>query len=493
MDKLLRGGRARRVLHAGADEEEPARDAVTVVAPPGAARGADRRASSARRRRSGCGTRRWSASRLDREMVTVDTPSAPVRFKVARRDGAVLNAAPEFDDCARARRRRAGVPVKDVQAAGATQALGLESAHGPLVTRCASSDDRDRLREQPAAPRHGVREDHAPTSSPATSALPASRRAFVMGNDEHSQNVFKRARESGRGSAGVLRPDGAGVPRRLAAPRHLVRRLHPDDRAAPPRRRAAARRSAAATRATSTRASTRAGTASAARRSSRRRISSTALCPIHLTKPEWIHEKNYFFRLSKYQQPLLDHFAAHPEFIAARGPPQRDPAPASRAASRTSRSAAPGSRGAFRCRSIPASVVYVWFDALINYASAVGYGTDDALFAQWWPADLHVIGKDITRFHCVIWPAMLMSAGLALPRQVFGHGWVYFKGERMSKSLGTVVDPLDAADRFGADPLRLYLVEGDPVRRRRRLLVGALRGDATTSTSRTISATSSAA
>ncbi len=107
----------------------------------------------------------------------------------------------------------------------------------------------------------------------------------------------------------------------------------------------------------------------------------------------------------------------------------------------------------------PGSVIYVWVDALINYATAVGFGTDQALFDTWWPADLHVIGKDITRFHCVIWPAMLMSAGLPVPKQVFGHGWVHFRGEKMSKSLGTAVEPLDAAQKFGPDPLRLYLVK----------------------------------
>ena len=108
----------------------------------------------------------------------------------------------------------------------------------------------------------------------------------------------------------------------------------------------------------------------------------------------------------------------------------------------------------------PSSVVYVWFDALINYAAAVGFGTDDALFAKWWPADLHVIGKDITRFHTVIWPAMLMSAGLPLPRQVFGHGFVSVDGQRMSKTLGNV-DPSGASwsRRFGVDPLRLYLIK----------------------------------
>ncbi|HET7218033.1 MAG TPA: methionine--tRNA ligase subunit beta, partial [Vicinamibacterales bacterium] len=107
----------------------------------------------------------------------------------------------------------------------------------------------------------------------------------------------------------------------------------------------------------------------------------------------------------------------------------------------------------------PASVVYVWFDALINYISAVGLGTDDRLLQAWWPADLHVIGKDITRFHTVIWPAMLMSAGIEIPRQVFGHGWVHLKGEKMSKSLGTAIEPLEAIKAFGPDPLRLYLVK----------------------------------
>jgi methionyl-tRNA synthetase len=107
----------------------------------------------------------------------------------------------------------------------------------------------------------------------------------------------------------------------------------------------------------------------------------------------------------------------------------------------------------------PSSVVYVWFDALINYASAVGLGSDEASFGKWWPADLHVIGKDITRFHAVIWPAMLLAAGLPLPRSVFGHGFMTLNGQRMSKTLGTIVDPIEAADRLGHDPLRLYLVK----------------------------------
>src|SRR5262249_34879897 len=107
----------------------------------------------------------------------------------------------------------------------------------------------------------------------------------------------------------------------------------------------------------------------------------------------------------------------------------------------------------------PGSVVYVWFDALINYAAAAGFATHGAKFAKWGPADLRVIGKDITRFHTVIWPAMLMSAGLALPRAVFGHGFVSVDGQRMSKTLGNVIHPEDLVNKFGVDPVRLYLIK----------------------------------
>jgi methionyl-tRNA synthetase len=182
-------------------------------------------------------------------------------------------------------------------------------------------------------------------------------------------------------------------------------------------------------------------------------------CPLHPTTPlQWIKEKNYFFRLSKYQQPLLEHFTAHPEFLepdVRRNEILRllesglEDISVSRA----------GQAWGIPLPFDPNSVVYVWFDALINYASAVGLGHDAALLEKWWPADLHVIGKDITRFHTVIWPAMLMSAGLPLPKQVFGHGFMTMNGQRMSKSLGTIVDPVEAADRHGVDPLRLYLVK----------------------------------
>jgi methionyl-tRNA synthetase len=184
-------------------------------------------------------------------------------------------------------------------------------------------------------------------------------------------------------------------------------------------------------------------------------------CPIHHTRPEWIREKNWFFRLSKYQRPLLDHYAANPSFIEPEIRRNEILRLVEGGLEDISMSRAGQSWG-IPLTFDPTSVVYVWFDALINYAAAVGYGWDDGLFGKWWPADLHVVGKDITRFHCVIWPAMLMSARVPLQRQVFGHGWVYFKGERMSKSLGNIVDPLEVADRFGPDPLRLYLAKEIP-------------------------------
>ena len=184
-------------------------------------------------------------------------------------------------------------------------------------------------------------------------------------------------------------------------------------------------------------------------------------CPLHPTlKPEWIREKNFFFRLSKYQQPLLDHFAAHPEFLQ----PEIRRNEILRLIEGGLIDVSVSRAGQSWAIPLPwdrSSVVYVWFDALINYASAVGLGQPEhaETFARWWPADLHIVGKDITRFHAVFWPAMLMAAKLPLPRTVFGHGFMTINGQRMSKTLGTIIDPIVAADRHGQDPLRLYLVK----------------------------------
>jgi methionyl-tRNA synthetase len=280
---------------------------------------------------------------------------------------------------------------------------------------------------------------------------------FVMGNDEHSQNVFRRARELGMDPL-------AYCDRMEHEFRDVWRRLDIsfDDfiRTTEPRHREAVNTLVARSHA--------AGDIYEGEYEGWYCVSCEAfkqekdlvdgLCPVHRRTPDWIKERNHFFRLSRFRDPLLEHYAAHPEFVA---PDSRrnemlrlieaglDDISVSRA----------GQAWGIPLPFDPASVVYVWYDALINYAAAVGLGHDEALFDAWWPANLHVIGKDITRFHCVVWPAMLMSAGLALPAQVFGHGWVLSKGEKMSKSLGTVVDPLDAADRLGPDPLRLYLIK----------------------------------
>jgi methionyl-tRNA synthetase len=189
-------------------------------------------------------------------------------------------------------------------------------------------------------------------------------------------------------------------------------------------------------------------------------------CPVHGTVPETVREKNFFFRLSKYQQPLLDHIAAHPEFIQ---PDMRrnEVVNVIRGGLEdisVSRASVPW--GVPMPSSIPGSAghtIYVWFDALINYLSAIGY--PDERFRQWWcdppggdrPNAVHVIGKDISRFHCIIWPAMLLSAGIPVARSVFVHGFIYAKGLKLSKSLGNQIDPVATSDRFGADALRWYL------------------------------------
>ncbi len=172
------------------------------------------------------------------------------------------------------------------------------------------------------------------------------------------------------------------------------------------------------------------------------------------TPVEWTAEETWFFRLSKYQQPLLDLYAANPDFIrpeSRRNEVMRfvEGGLSDLSVSRTSFDwgvAVPGS---------PGHVMYVWVDALTNYLTGAGYPDGDMRF---WPADLHLIGKDIVRFHAVYWPAFLMSAKIALPKSVFGHGFVLHRGEKMSKSVGNVVDPGDLVAAFGVDALRYFLL-----------------------------------
>ncbi len=283
---------------------------------------------------------------------------------------------------------------------------------------------------------------------------------FVIGNDEHSQNVYKRAQELGLDPL-VYCDQMEEVFR--SAYRRL--QISYDDfiRTTQPRHRVAVQ--------TLVRRIAEAGDLFEGDYEGWYCVSCEAFkqerdlvagkCAIHKTTPEWIKERNHFFRLSKYREPLLRHLEAHPRFV--------EPAIRRNEILRwlegdledLSISRA-GQAWGIPMPTDPGKVIYVWFDALINYISAVGYGSDQALFERWWPASLHIIGKDITRFHCIVWPAMLMSAGAALPDQVFGHGFVTYRGEKMSKSLGTVVDPLAVVDEYGVDPLRLYIVKEAP-------------------------------
>ncbi|APG62702.1 methionine--tRNA ligase [Sphingorhabdus lutea] len=175
------------------------------------------------------------------------------------------------------------------------------------------------------------------------------------------------------------------------------------------------------------------------------------------TEVEWTVEESWFFKLSKYEQPLLKYFEENPDFIR----------PQSRM-NEIKRFVEGGLRDLSISRTsfdwgvkVPGSenhVMYVWVDALTNYLTGLGYPHQSEDMENFWPASLHLIGKDIVRFHAVYWPAFLMSADIALPHQVFGHGFLLNKGEKMSKSLGNVVDPMNMAEQFGVDQLRYYLL-----------------------------------
>jgi len=189
-------------------------------------------------------------------------------------------------------------------------------------------------------------------------------------------------------------------------------------------------------------------------------------CPVHRKKPDWIEEENWFFKLSKYEKPLLDHYRDNPQFLVPRSR-RNEILKVIEGGLEDISVSRPGSGWGVPLPLDDSQRVYVWFDALINYITAVGFGDPDRAedFDFWWPADLHVIGKDITRFHCIIWPAMLMSAGIPLPKQVLGHGWVTFKGEKLSKSLGNILQPLEVTKDYGPDPVRYYLLKEVPLDR----------------------------
>ncbi|MBB6061844.1 methionyl-tRNA synthetase [Thermosipho japonicus] len=180
------------------------------------------------------------------------------------------------------------------------------------------------------------------------------------------------------------------------------------------------------------------------------------ICPSCHRPLNFVEEENYFFRLSKYTEPLLKHFKENPDFVE---PEFRK--------NEMLKILEEGLKDLSITRTTfdwgipmpndPKHVIYVWVDALINYISAIGYGRDEEIFKKWWPADLHLIGKEINRFHSLIWPAMLMSVGLPLPKKIFAHGWLTVNGQKISKSLGNAIDPREFVKKYGNDVIRYYL------------------------------------
>lgn len=184
-------------------------------------------------------------------------------------------------------------------------------------------------------------------------------------------------------------------------------------------------------------------------------------CPIHGTPVEHLEEENYFFRLSAFEQPLIDWYTANPEVVVPE----------------SKRNEALGFiKGGLRDISITRTsidwgvrvpwdeghVFYVWYDALVNYLTAIGYGEDEARFRKWWPAVHHLIGKEIIRFHCVWWPAMCMAAGIDPPAQVQVHGWLLLSGEKMSNSSVNQISPQELIADYGVDPVRYHLLRDIP-------------------------------
>ncbi len=283
---------------------------------------------------------------------------------------------------------------------------------------------------------------------------------YLMGNDEHSQNVLRAAKQRGQDPegycadmAGVFREawDVLGVgydrfmrtndPRHIAAVQRLVQELHD-------------------------RGHVYAGTyhgwycVSCEAFITDKEVND-GLCPVHHRPLERVEEANWFFRLSSFRDAVLEHVRRHPDFIQPEARRHEVESLLRSGLEDVSISRAKTEWGV-PLPWDPDQVVYVWFDALTTYLSGVGYGWDEAAFRRHWPADVHLIGKDITRFHCVIWPAMLLAAGLPLPRTVYGHGFLNVRGEKLSKTTGNTVDPVAFARRYGVDAIRYYLLAETP-------------------------------
>lgn len=192
-----------------------------------------------------------------------------------------------------------------------------------------------------------------------------------------------------------------------------------------------------------------------------RQIGEDKVCPDCGRPVEWVEEESYFFKMSEYADRLLKHIKDNPEFIQPESRRNEMINFIEQGLDDLSVSRTTFDWGV----PVPFDddhVIYVWIDALSNYITAIGYETDEVNFNKYWPADLHIVGKDILRFHTIIWPIILMALELPLPKQVFGHGWLLSESGKMSKSRGNVVDPMELIDDFGVDPIRYYLLREVP-------------------------------
>ncbi len=283
---------------------------------------------------------------------------------------------------------------------------------------------------------------------------------YLLGNDEHSQNVMRAAQERGESApsycarmAAVFASvwEALGIrcdrfmrtddPRHQAAVQSIVQRLHD--------------------RGHVYRGVYRGWYCVSCEAFVTEKEVDDGNCPVHHRPVERVEEENWFFRLSAFGDAVAAHLDACPQFIQPEA--RRNEV---RMVLRTGLEDVSISR-AGRGWGVPlpwdaGQVVYVWFDALITYLSGAGFGWDPDRFARLWPADVHLIGKDITRFHAIIWPAMLLGAGLPLPRTIFAHGFMNLRGEKLSKTTGNVVDPLQFRQRFGLDATRYYLLAETP-------------------------------